>query len=163
MWTVHLAHNALLPCDQIAAASIRRRRRQESIYPLLAAEIVSNPFWKELNQKASQGLTVSDNQKIVMLLILFLLGYLIGVGGAFVGCFICSFMFWVAPRAANSGGPGGPTGPLRAPSRTPWILPIQGKCHRMDRKRSCTSAQDLWLGCKTYSCSRSYHPRSRRA
>ena len=28
----------------------------------------------------------------------------------------------VLARAANSGGPGGPTGPLRTPSRTPWIL-----------------------------------------
>ena len=27
----------------------------------------------------------------------------------------------VVIRAANSRGPGGPTGPLRAPSRTPWI------------------------------------------
>ena len=25
-------------------------------------------------------------------------------------------------RAANSGGPGGPTGPLRTPSRAPWTL-----------------------------------------
>ena len=28
----------------------------------------------------------------------------------------------VLSRAANSGGPGGPTGPLRTPSRTLWIL-----------------------------------------
>ena len=32
----------------------------------------------------------------------------------------------VMDRAANSRGPGGPTGPLGTPSRTPWILFIPG-------------------------------------
>ena len=36
----------------------------------------------------------------------------------------------VALRAANSRGPGGPTGPLRTPSMTPWTLSRWGKCHR---------------------------------
>jgi hypothetical protein len=44
----------------------------------------------------------------------------------------------VTPRAANSGGPGGPTGPLCTPSRTPWALCRQGKCHR---KRARASAR----------------------
>ena len=44
-------------------------------------------------------------------------------------------------RAANSWDPGGPTGPLGTPSRTPWILSRQGTWHR---KRSYTSA------CRTF-------------
>ena len=44
----------------------------------------------------------------------------------------------VHDRAANSRGPGGPTGPLSTPSMTPWILSRWGKCHS---KRCCASAR----------------------
>jgi hypothetical protein len=64
----------------------------------------------------------------------------------------------VGGRAANSRGPGRPTGPLRTPSMTAWILSGYGNCHR---KRSYTNARTLGsTDCvETHSCSLSYHPR----
>jgi hypothetical protein len=64
----------------------------------------------------------------------------------------------VCPRAANSRGPGGPTGPLRTPSRTPRTLSREGTRHR--KRARASGGQDPWFDCKTYSCSLSYHPRS---
>jgi hypothetical protein len=46
--------------------------------------------------------------------------YVVGVDDLL---YLLSFYRAVGPRAANSRVPGGPTGPLRTPSRTPWILP----------------------------------------
>jgi hypothetical protein len=55
----------------------------------------------------------------------------------------CRSNLTLCPHAGllTQGVPGAPVGPLGTPSRTPWTLSREGKCHRMDRKRARTSAK----------------------